>query len=247
MDQQLGGYFQLTFDVGNPWRPAWSPDSRRIAFQTRAGLGSEADIYIQSLDSESKSRPLVIGTGSNFYPTWSHDGEWILYTHLDGSNKFSEIWRIRADGTEEPEPILRERFSVAFPSVSPDGRYVAYFSDRSGQGNIFVSSYPDGSRHARVTNQGAGWPKWRGDSIYFIDFETGNLMAAEVTTIPVFRAGQPQMVLTQDQAGAPFSVPGLFLWDVSADESEIVLIRDRAAGSVPQVVVVENWRYATDL
>ncbi|MDE2751085.1 MAG: prolyl oligopeptidase family serine peptidase [Gemmatimonadota bacterium] len=80
---------QVTFDAFAPddfrWSPAWSPDSRRIAYVSNTADYWHDDIWvvdIETLDTRQVSRTLMASTE----PVWSPDGTEIalLGTHKDG-------------------------------------------------------------------------------------------------------------------------------------------------------------------
>jgi len=111
-----------------------------------------------------------------------------------------------------------------------------YTSMRSGQRDIYVSSYPEGDRHFRVTSGGGIWPKWRGDRIYYVDIVTEDLMSVSVQTNRTFRSGEPELVMTGD-----FLTGATYTWDVSVDGQEVAVVRERQTGVPPRVIAVENW------
>jgi hypothetical protein len=241
LDRELGGLFQLPLDAENPWRPSWSPSGDALVYQAGVSQEESKELWIQSVEGGSAARRLLSGEDIAWGPTWSRDGEWIVYTRRPAGGGTSAVYRVPADGTGEPEPVVEERFGAAFATMSPDGRYVAYWSLRNGQRDIYVSSYPDGERHFRVTTRGAIFPKWRGDFIYFNDWKTQHLMKTRVVTNPSFRAEEPTLVRAEvlQETGTP-------LWEVSEDGNVVVVVRQRNARILPQVVAVENWVAAVD-
>ena len=77
---------QLTFGDFDDSQPAWSPDSREIAFTSNRtdepDGNSNSDIWIVSAESTHSSRELRKITSNEGYegsPAWSHDGKYITY------------------------------------------------------------------------------------------------------------------------------------------------------------------------
>ena len=119
------------------WRPVWSPDGRRIAFQLAPGF----DIGVINADGSGKVNltntvPQAAGDRSNneeSHPTWSPDGTSIAYSRdhaglLDEANW--DIFVIRLDGGEVTN-LTRGGGSDYLPNWSPDGRMIAYESGSS--------------------------------------------------------------------------------------------------------------------
>jgi hypothetical protein len=57
-------------------------------------------------------------------------------------------------GDRKPVPVLQTEFAEGLGTFSPDGHWIAYFSDESGQIEVYVRSFTEGG--ARVTSG-----KWR--------------------------------------------------------------------------------------
>jgi Tol biopolymer transport system component len=139
--------------------PIWSPDGRKIAFESRRALdGSDApdqnsidNIWVMNAD-RSGATPLTMMTASNsscFYPQWSPDGSKIAFEStraLDGSdasnaNNTYNIWVMDADGSGvTPLTRLTANNASSFnPHWSPDGRKIVFHSmralDRTDQAN----------------------------------------------------------------------------------------------------------------
>ena len=61
--------------------PTWSPDSRKIAFDSRTKTPDgqiRSDVFIVDID-ERAARKLDTGTPGAFNPSWSHDSKWIYF------------------------------------------------------------------------------------------------------------------------------------------------------------------------
>jgi len=96
-----------------PFHPAWSPDSRGIAFDSSAS--GKGEIWVVDA-SGGRPRRLVAMPGGAQVPSWSRDGHRILfYTNAEGTR---QIWEIQATGGT---PVQLTRGGTYDPSESADG------------------------------------------------------------------------------------------------------------------------------
>lgn len=73
---------QLTFTPGAESDPAWSPDSRRVAFAAKREGQDESQIYVLDLAGGGEAaRVTDVSTGAS-RPQWRPDGEAILFTSM---------------------------------------------------------------------------------------------------------------------------------------------------------------------
>jgi len=123
---------QLTNTSAVNMRPAWSPDGKRIAFQSdRDGV-----FHIYLMDGDGGNvRQLTSGTADDRHAAWSPDGK--LLAVDSGSSTRREIWTVDvSSGTKKQITSLGA--VASFPSWSPDGARVAFYVYRAGTMDLWV-------------------------------------------------------------------------------------------------------------
>ena len=147
--------------------PSWSPDGRRIAFESHREGGS--DVYVIGADGENLIQ-LTKAPESDGHPSWSPDGLKIAFTSGRDGNFTGpffaldlEVFVMGADG-ENVVRLTRSVESDADPSWSPDGTKIAFESQRDLDYEIYAMG-ADGENVVRLT-QSPGWdsdPSWSPD------------------------------------------------------------------------------------
>jgi TolB protein len=161
-----GGVVRLTRDNAHNANPAWSPDGRRIAFNSdRLGIG-EADHDLWLVDSDASNlRRLTLGPAIDTDPAWAPDGRRIAFESDRAGN--IEIWSLDTSSGSEPARLTTSPGEDADPAWSPDGSRIAFLSTRDGNREIYVMN-ADGSNQTRLTaSPGADrHPSWSPDGRY---------------------------------------------------------------------------------
>src|SRR5262249_47407377 len=82
-----GEAVQITKGRFEAWRPQWSPDSRRIAFDANeADHYGDRQLWIAAINgnpSQATITAVTSGRGTNIGPQWSPDGTRLVYQHTD--------------------------------------------------------------------------------------------------------------------------------------------------------------------
>jgi len=102
--------------------PRWSPDSRKLVFDSRQS--DHPEVYIVDI-SERLPRKLITNVSDANGPSWSHDGNWIYFQ----ATSDQRIYRCPAGGGNA-EALSAERGSFSFESY--DGETVFFVSPPDG-------------------------------------------------------------------------------------------------------------------
>lgn len=129
--------------------PAWSPDSRRIAYVSFED--SVSSVFVQTLRTGNRvkvsSRP-----GINGAPAFSPDGRQLVLT-LGGADGNLDI-HVLDLADRQLRRLTTNRAIDTEGSWSPDGRYIYFTSDRSGGPQVYRVPVAGGSPE-RVTFEGS--------------------------------------------------------------------------------------------
>ena len=130
--------------------PAWSPDSRQLAYVSFEG--NRSSIWVQTLRTGNRFR--VSGEpGINGAPSFSPDGRKLVVT-LGGVDGNLDIFALDINSRRKTR-LTTHRAIDTEGSWSPDGRYVYFTSDRSGGPQVYRVSSSGGGTAERVTFEGS--------------------------------------------------------------------------------------------
>jgi TolB protein len=128
--------------------PAWSPDSRRLAYVSFEG--NRSSIFIQTLRTGNRVQ-VSSRAGVNGAPAFSPDGRKLVVTLSDADGNL-DIHTLDIN-SRQTKRITTHRAIDTEGSWSPDGSYIYFTSDRSGGPQIYRVSSNGGSAE-RVTFEG---------------------------------------------------------------------------------------------
>ncbi len=203
---QPGEAVQITKGRFEAWRPAWSPDSQRIAFDA-----NEPDHYgtrhlyvatIAGNPAAARVTPVTTGRGTNIAPQWSPDGKRLVYQHTDPQHS-ADLFVVdvpqSASGSAAATP---QRLTDSMPSTidraalvepeaihypGPDGQQVPAWLfvpknlDRTKKHPAIVWIHGDG-----VNQNYDGWHVQRNYAVYY-SFHQYLLQKGYVVIAPDYR------------------------------------------------------------
>lgn len=183
------------------FRPAWSPDGRRIAFVSDA---QSFDLALWMMEATGGgTRRLSFdpsGLGGADGLAWSPDGKKIAVASFRGGP--SQIWSFDL-ATRRWQQLTQHPEGAYDPAWSPDGNAIAYAARQGARHNIWVAR-PDGADAVQVSPPGySRSPAWSPDGRY-LAYLSDQGQGFDLWVVPVaasqggFSAG-PARPLTQGQ------------------------------------------------
>lgn len=140
------GLRRLTTGKFDEASPSWSPDGRRIAYESASG--GPAHIFVMNANGGGK-RQLTRGTQSESVPAWSPDGRRIAFARA------ARIWVMNLDGTHQRRLTAPSNGVDWSPEWAPDSHRIAYESNKWTSGrqptNELWLMSADGSHQVRLT------------------------------------------------------------------------------------------------
>jgi len=244
---------RFTFDAGEDWSSAWSPDGRSLAF-SGGRERSVLNVYQRATDG-SGAETLLFESADNihrFVTSWSSDGRFILYhTGTARSQTGNDLWILTIGDDAKPRALLQTPFNEVDGHFSPDGRWVAYVSNESGRNEIYVMPFPTPGGKWQISTAGGVQPRWRGDGKELFFLAGNEMMAAAVngtsTAVEVGAVQRLFAVSRRVQNYTSFAVsaggfgPGA-VYDVAANGQRFLVnavIEGQTAA--PPITVITNW------
>ena len=172
--------------------PRYSPDGRKIAFQSdRSG---NLEIWMCNSEGQNLSQLTFFGKGQAGSPQWSPDGSQITFDYRAGGR--ADVYVVNVAGGV-PRRITTESSDDSVPSWSGDGKYIYFASDRSGEQQIWKVP-AEGGPAVQVTRQGGFVASESGDGKYLYYCKG---LGLGVWRLPVGGGEEVPILLNQPMAG----------------------------------------------
>jgi TolB protein len=148
-DQDGENEFKIMESMDPIMSPAWSPDSRRLAYVSFEG--NKSSIFVQTLRTGNRIQ-VSSRAGINGAPAFSPDGRELVVT-LGGVDGNLDI-HVLDINTRQSRRLTTNRSIDTEGSWAPDGRHIYFTSDRSGGPQIYRVA-ADGGTPERITFEGS--------------------------------------------------------------------------------------------
>jgi Tol biopolymer transport system component len=213
---------------GHNLGPIWTPDGRRVAFNSRG------EMYSRTADGSSDAQKLLARERPQYPAAWSRDGRRLVYVE-DTPATNSDIWMKAADS--EPVPLLVTPALENSPRLSPDERWMAYASNESGRPEVYVRPFPNvGDGKWAVSTEGGAFPVWSrsGTELFYVNGTTIMAVAVQArgTTFIVQR---PEALFSGPfETGSPH-------FDITPDGRHFIMVEADPDARPTEIQLTANW------
>jgi Tol biopolymer transport system component len=229
---------RMTF--GPDWKgwSVWSPDAKYIAY----GVETPGKIRIVRKPSDGSGTEetlLTLGpeTSAGTVVDWSPDGRYLSYDAYNLKEGRRAHWILPLFGDGKPfqcAPVAGgDQYEGNF---SPDGHWLAYFSDETGQPEVYVVPFPGPGGKYQISQNGGWLVRWdkKGD-LFFLT--TGNQVTKAELNLGAqslqVKSLRPLFQMNLADTAAP-------LFDVTADGQRFLAVTPARAES-SSISLLLHW------
>ena len=246
-----GTLTRLTTDEGFDGNPLWSPDGRRVVFQSNRN--GQPEVFWKSADGSGTAELLVTmdEAVSDIHPhDWSPDGD-MLFLHALFPETGLDVGMVSVEGPGTWEPLIQTAADERSPALSPDGRWLAYDSDETGRPEVYMLRFPELEDRRPISVGGGYWPSWSPDGreLFYVRAPAGPPEAVMRVTLGVeendpssLLVGTPERLFDWQYFAAP---GGRRYYDISPDGQRFLMMTSATGGfdggGRAEINVVLNW------
>ena len=201
--------------------------------------------------SAEPQRLYELPKGSVAATSWSHDAKRLAVIEYElESDKFqvrmlpllytpaSAVRGPVLQAAGQPVTLANASGQAWQAMLSPDARWIAYTSDESGRNEVYVRAAEPGGGRWQVSSDGGLQPHWslNGKEMYYRNGD--KMMAASVTTQPIFSSGRPRVLFE----GSYLLGGAVNDYDLTPDGREFLMLRDDSPHrGLTEYKVILNW------
>ncbi len=158
MDVARGLLRPFTFDGARD--PAWSHDSKRLAFGTdRTGPLNISEAPVDGVGTQTL---LLASSQNKNVNDWSPDERFILYANQTTEGG-TDLWALPLLGDRKAFSLVPTAFEETAGRFSPVGGWIAYQSNESGRTEVWVQPFRGPGAKSQISTGGGTDPEWRRD------------------------------------------------------------------------------------
>jgi serine/threonine protein kinase len=228
---------RASYEAGDEGSPVWAPDGKGLYYTSEGGQGLQ---MLRKQDvGNARSEPIFGGENPRYPWSFSPDGSVLAFVERHPETGW-DIWTGPVGGNGQARPFKNTAYSESHPLFSPDGRWIAYVSDQSGQKQVYVARYPDGSDERQISQDGGTEPRWAssGKELYYLDGRS--IRAVETSLSPTFSFGASKVLFSVDES-LDITVFPYSSYAVTPDGQRFYFVKKNRAAPVTQLRVVLNW------
>jgi eukaryotic-like serine/threonine-protein kinase len=246
-DLDRGMATRLTFNELMESFPLWTPDGRRIVYQSMH-LDGRNDLYMKAADGTGDIAKLGSFPFSPGPSSWSRDGKILVMAEVGFNPLRGDITTLSMEGGHARKPLLQEKYVQTQSRVSPDGRWIAYVSLESGRPEIFVRPFPEVNKGKwQISATGGMGPLWSIDSRKLFYRSDDAVVAVGVETEPTFKPGKPEILFRANYYYWKVGQSVQPMWDIRPDGKFMMVKEVQPQEKTPpaeishKINIVLNW------
>jgi serine/threonine protein kinase len=220
---------RVTLDPRDEKNPVWSADGRTIYF--RCDWHGPPDVYRVTVGAPETAAPVVERPGVQLPEDISPDGRSLVFTEFVRRTN-GDLWLFPLTGGGQAVALTQTPFDEKGARFSPDGRWLAYYSNESGNREVYLRPLAETGERVRVSSGGGTMPRWRrdGKELFYLAPDKA------VMSVPLGLGGRPQPGV----ATVLYRVDGVVRdFDTAADGQRFLL--DIAEPDPAPILVLANW------
>ena len=240
-DFVTGQSSRLTFSPSHDMFPFWSPDGRRIFFNSLRTIPPE--LFEIDADSTGNERQVLNKPFPAIPNAVSSDGKVLIYQGIHPATN-GDVFARALDGGQDDLAVLDSPANEGHAMLSPDGRLLAYVSNESKSYEVYVRQFPTtkGGRHWQISADGGFEPFWRkdGKELFFLA-RNRVLMSVEVSgSAATFSPGSPRALFPTAVTWLENQAMGRHYAPSRDGQRFLIANATDGARSMP-ITVVLNW------
>jgi len=146
---------QLTYDEAGAYDPLFAPDGRFVYFSSNRD--DAWGLFRKRTDGSGEEERVTRSDRLQIASSISSDSRLLAYFQRQDDVDW-DIWILPLESGRPAWELFDSSYAAVAPVFSPDGRRIAYFSDESGDLQIYVQSLADPADKIRVTPDGSEVP-----------------------------------------------------------------------------------------
>jgi len=226
---------RFTNDPADEAFPVWEPDGRALLFVS--DRGGHYSVYRQELGHTGEAELVFELETAILLWDCADDGKTILYSTAAEESGF-DLWSVDLSAPDEPRLLRRSPSDDGAARFSPDGAWISFWSDESGDGQVYLAPWPAVTPLTQVSTTTGTWTDWRGDGLELVfQEEGGRLLSVALTPEDgEIRIGSPEPLF--DHSSVKLDGPWL---DMTADGERFLAIDTVASDPPPYCDVIVDW------